>query len=179
MKQRVILAMAIIMNPRILILDEPTSSLDVSVQAQVLNLLKTLKEERGMSMIFITHDIAVASEICDRIIVTYGGEHVETGAADKILPHPQHPYTQGLISSIPRLHDPTMPLFLPGAPPDLDNPPSGCRFHPRCSYAFEPCSQDSPPWFPINKNQSTRCWLYSPNHRKLSKSTQPGELKQA
>ena len=179
MKQRVMLAMAIIMNPRILILDEPTSSLDVSIQAQVLNLLKTLKEERGMSMIFITHDIAVASEICDKIIVTYGGEQVEAGAADKILTGPQHPYTRGLISSIPKLHDPTMPLFLPGDPPELDQPPAGCRFHPRCSFIFEPCSENSPPWFQIKEDQSARCWLYHPNQNQLLKSSKPKDLRHA
>lgn len=160
MKQRVVIAMALIMDPRILILDEPTSALDVSVQAQVMNLLKRLKRERGLSMLFITHDIALASDICDRIVVAYAGEHVETGTAEEILLRPKHPYTQKLIASIPRLHDPRQPEFLPGLPPDLVDPPSGCRFHPRCPHVFEPCPLHSPTAFKVGDQQLARCWLY-------------------
>jgi oligopeptide/dipeptide ABC transporter ATP-binding protein len=162
MKQRAVLAMALIMEPQLLILDEPTSALDVSVQAQVMNLLKQLKRDRGMAMLFITHDIALASDICDRIIVAYGGEHVESGTVEAVLSHPQHPYTQKLIASIPRLHDPTRPEFLPGDPPDLVQPPSGCRFHPRCSFAFAPCDRDAPPRFQVGEDQAANCWLYDP-----------------
>ncbi len=160
MKQRVSIAMALMMEPAILILDEPTSALDVSVQAQVMNLLKSLKASRGLSMLFITHDIALASDLCDRIVVAYGGEHVEVGGADEVIVEPKHPYTQKLIASIPRLHDRARPDFLAGTPPDLVEPPSGCRFHPRCPYAFEPCPTDVPPAFPIAKGQTARCWLY-------------------
>ena len=162
MKQRVVLAMALIMDPQVLIMDEPTSALDVSIQAQVLNLLKRLKRERGLAMVFITHDIAVASDICDRIVVAYGGEQVESGTTEEVLSNPKHPYTQKLIASIPRLHNPVMPEFLPGDPPDLSQPPSGCRFHPRCPYAFEPCDKEPPPWFPVAGEQAARCWLYGP-----------------
>ena len=161
MKQRVVLAMALIMEPQILILDEPTSALDVSIQAQVLNLLKRLKRQRGMAMIFITHDIAVASDICDRIVVAYGGEQVESGTAEQVLTNPKHPYTQKLIASIPRLHNPAMPEFLPGAPPDLSQPPTGCRFHPRCPFAFDRCDKEAPPWFQVEDEQAARCWLYA------------------
>ena len=160
MKQRVAIAMALMMEPALLILDEPTSALDVSVQAQVMNLLKGLKASQGLSMLFITHDIALASDLCDRIVVAYGGEHVEAGGADEVIVAPKHPYTQKLIASIPRLHSSTRPEFLAGTPPDLVEPPSGCRFHPRCPYAFEPCPTDVPPAFPIAAGQTVRCWLY-------------------
>jgi len=160
MKQRVGIAMALVMEPRILILDEPTSALDVSVQAQVMNLLKRLKREAGLAMLFITHDIALASDLCDRIVVAYGGEHVEWGSADDVIPRPQHPYTQKLIGSIPRLRGEAQPEFLHGAPPDLVEPPPGCRFHPRCPRAFAPCAQRSPPAFRVGEGQYARCWLY-------------------
>ena len=161
MKQRVVIAMALVMEPRMLILDEPTSALDVSVQAQVMNLLKGLKRDRGISMLFITHDIALASDLCDRVVVAYAGEHVEAGTSEEVLTDPKHPYTQKLIASIPRLHEPTQPEFLAGQPPDLLNPPSGCRFHPRCPYAFEPCAKESPPEFQVGASQTARCWLYA------------------
>ena len=162
MKQRAVLAMALMMDPRILILDEPTSALDVSVQAQVMNLLKRLKADRRMAMLFITHDIALASDICDRIVVAYAGEHVESGSLEEVLTHPQHPYTQRLLASVPRLHDPTQPEFLPGSSPDLTAPPTGCRFHPRCPSAFEPCDAQTPPWFETGGTQRARCWLHGP-----------------
>ena len=171
MKQRVVLAMALIMEPQVLILDEPTSALDVSIQAQVMNLLKRLKRERGMGMIFITHDIAVASDICDRIVVAYGGEQVEAGTSEQVLTNPKHPYTQKLIASIPRLHNTAMPEFLPGAPPDLSQPPAGCRFHPRCPVAFDPCAKETPPWFQIDRTQAARCWLYGTSPPPTAKDT--------
>ncbi len=161
MKQRVAIAMALVMSPQMLILDEPTSALDVSVQAQVMNLLKRLKRDRGLSMLFITHDIALASDICDRILVAYAGEHVEAGSIEQVLTEPKHPYTQKLISSIPRLHDQTKPDFLSGQPPNMAEPPSGCRFHPRCPRAFEPCSEKPPPEFVVAEGHTVRCWLYA------------------
>ena len=161
MKQRVGMSMALVMSPKLVILDEPTSALDVSVQAQVMNLLKRLKESQGLSMVFITHDIALASDLCDRIVVAYGGEHVESGSADSVIPEPKHPYTQKLIASIPSLHDTTQPEFLPGQPPDLVEPPPGCRFHPRCPYRFEPCDQTPPPAVALSEGHVARCWLYA------------------
>jgi oligopeptide/dipeptide ABC transporter ATP-binding protein len=160
MKQRVIIAMALIMDPKVLILDEPTSALDVSVQAQVMNLLKRLKQERRLTMVFITHDIALASDLCDRLTVAYAGEHVETGPIDRVLLAPQHPYTQKLVASIPRLHDPVQPGFLQGTPPDMVAPPPGCRFHPRCSHRFDPCDKLSPPGFVVGEGHTARCWLH-------------------
>lgn len=160
MKQRVVIAMALIMNPDLVILDEPTSALDVSVQAQIMNLLKRLKREMGISMIFITHDIALASDVCDRMAVMYGGEIVELGNAEQILLTPKHPYTQLLLASIPRLRGDERPAFIPGAPPDLLSPPSGCRFHPRCPYIFEPCRGEHPILFKVGEGHTARCFLH-------------------
>jgi oligopeptide/dipeptide ABC transporter ATP-binding protein len=160
MKQRVMIAMALTHDPRLLILDEPTSALDVSIQAQIMNLLKDLKRERGISMLFITHDLALASDLCDRIAVVYAGQVREWGTADDVLGHPHDPYTRGLLGSIPSLHRAQMPTFLPGAPPDPHAPPPGCRFQPRCPSAFEPCAVTPPPLREVRPGQQARCWLY-------------------
>lgn len=158
-RQRVVIATALVMNPDLLILDEPTSALDVSVQAQIMNLLKDLKEDPGISMIFITHDIGLASDLCDSIAVTYAGQQVEFGPADRVLVEPHHPYSSLLLQSLPRLHDPVPPTPMPGEPPDLANPPTGCRFHPRCPYMFEPCPTIVPPEYPIGDGGHARCFL--------------------
>lgn len=158
-RQRVVIATALIMNPELLILDEPTSALDVSVQAQIMNLLKDLKEDPGISMIFITHDIGLASDLCDSIAVAYAGQQVEFGPADRVLVEPRHPYSSLLLSSLPRLHDPEPPVPMPGEPPDLSDPPPGCRFHPRCPYAFDPCFKIMPAEYPIDDGGQARCFL--------------------
>jgi len=162
-RQRVVIATALVMNPDLLILDEPTSALDVSVQAQIMNLLKDLKEDPGISMIFITHDIGLASDLCDSIAVAYAGQHVEYGPADRVLVEPHHPYSSLLLSSLPRLHDPEPPTPMPGEPPDLTNPPNGCRFHPRCPYVFDPCPKILPPEYPIGDGGHARCFLNDPD----------------
>ena len=159
MKQRALIAMALIMDPPVLVLDEPTSALDVSVQAQIMDILKGLKASRGLATLFITHDIALASDLCDTIAVMYAGELAEYGPADEVLLSPQLPYTELLLASIPRLRSDTPPEFIRGAPPDLAHPPSGCRFHPRCPYAFEPCPVKVPPPFVVGKGHYARCWL--------------------
>jgi len=159
MKQRAIIAMALTLNPDIIILDEPTSALDVSIQAQIMNLLKSLKRKLGISMIFITHDIALASDICDEFGVMYAGEIVELGSAEQVLLSPKHPYTQKLLNSIPRLRSDRIPEFIPGSPPDLVNPPPGCRFHPRCQYVMDKCSTENPPKTLVN-NGFVKCWIY-------------------
>ncbi|MEZ4598110.1 MAG: ABC transporter ATP-binding protein, partial [Chloroflexota bacterium] len=128
MRQRVMIAMALTHDPPLVILDEPTSALDVSVQAQIMNLLKELKWERGISMLFITHDLALASDLCDRIMVVYAGQVREDGPADSVLALPRDPYTQGLLASLPSLHDDVPPRPLAGSPPDPVAPPLGCRF---------------------------------------------------
>ena len=158
-KQRVVIAMSLVMSPDIIILDEPTSALDVSIQAQIMNLLKQLKKEKNISMIFITHDIALASDLCDRLAVMYAGEIVELGSAEDILLSPKHPYSEKLIASVPRLREDYPVEFIPGAPPDLVNPPSGCKFHPRCHKRIDKCDKDVPPYFMVNGHQ-VKCWLY-------------------
>lgn len=158
-KQRVVIATALVLDPDLLILDEPTSALDVSIQAQIMNLLKDLKEDPGISMIFITHDIGLASDLCDLIAVAYAGQHVEFGTAERVLVNPDHPYTQLLLASLPRLHAAERPLAMPGNPPDLTNIPSGCRFHPRCPYVFDPCLTKVPPELRMADRGHARCWL--------------------
>ncbi|MEM4576342.1 MAG: ABC transporter ATP-binding protein [Candidatus Nezhaarchaeales archaeon] len=166
MKQRAAIAMALTLNPEVVILDEPTSALDVSIQAQIMNLLKNLKKELGLSMIFITHDIALASDICDKIGVMYAGQIVELSSSEGVLLNPKHPYTQKLISSIPRLREEKMPEFIPGAPPDLINPPPGCRFHPRCPYSDgKRCAREEPEMIEIKDGHFVKCWLYNGGSR--------------
>lgn len=160
MKQRVIIAMALILNPPLVILDEPTSALDVSIQAQIMNLLKRLKKEEHISMIFITHDIALASDISDKIAVMYGGRIAEFGTAEQVLLTPKHPYTQKLLASIPRLRTHVKLDYIPGAPPDLVNPPKGCNFHPRCHKVMEICREKDPPSFELEGGHIVQCWLY-------------------
>jgi oligopeptide/dipeptide ABC transporter ATP-binding protein len=157
MKQRVMIAMALTHDPPLLILDEPTSALDVSIQAQIMNLLKELKRERGIAMLFITHDLALASDLCDRIAVVYAGQLRELGAAEDVLADARDPYTQRLMASIPRLHGDAAPGFLPGAPPDLRTPPAGCRFRARCPVAFERCAEP-PPLVEVSPGHAARCW---------------------
>jgi oligopeptide/dipeptide ABC transporter ATP-binding protein len=157
-KQRVVIATALVLDPDLLILDEPTSALDVSVQAQIMDLLKDLKEDPGISMLFITHDIGLASDLCDTIAVAYAGEHVEYGPADRVLVAPRHPYTQLLLASLPRLHGGERPRPMPGEPPDATALPAGCRFHPRCPYRFGACDRHPPP-LPIDDAGQARCWL--------------------
>ena len=160
-KQRAVIATALALNPDLLILDEPTSALDVSVQAQILDLLKDLKADPGIAMIFITHDIALASDLCDQIAVAYAGEHVEIGPAERVLLAPRHPYTALLLESLPKLRGDAVPLPMPGSPPDPANLPHGCRFHPRCPLRFDACD-DHPPPIPLSDGGHARCWLTDP-----------------
>ena len=157
-RQRIGIATALALDPDVLILDEPTSALDVSVQAQIMNLLKDLKEDPGISMLFITHDIGLASDLCDRIAVTYAGEQMELGPAERVLVEPYHPYSQLLLASLPRLHSDVPPLPMPGDPPDLTALPEGCRFRPRCPYAWEYCFNHPPP-IALPDGGHARCWL--------------------
>ncbi len=144
-KQRVIIATSLLLEPDVLIADEPTTSLDVVVEAQIMNLLKRLKKELGISMIFITHDLSILSEVSNKLSIMYAGKFAELGDADKIYNNPKHPYTEKLLASIPRLHKDVERLErIPGAPPNLVAPPSGCRFHPRCPYAEEVCQEEVP-----------------------------------
>jgi len=159
-KQRVFIAMALALNPDIVICDEPTTALDVVVQAQIINLLKRLQHELKMSMIFITHDLSVISAIADKVAVMYAGKIVERGSLKEVFSEPYHPYTQGLLKSVPKIKNPEKIIWIPGLPPDLINPPKGCRFHPRCSRAMDICREKEPPTVSIGKNRYVACWLY-------------------
>jgi len=156
MKQRVIIAMALILKPKFVIADEPTTALDVLIQAQIMNLLKKLKKN-GMSFMMITHDLAVLSEIADKIGIMYGGQMVEFGSSKEIYKNPKHPYTQGLLESIPTLNG-NIPKYIPGTPPSLLDPPTECRFIERCPLAIEKCKK-LPPKFKTDTGY-VRCWLY-------------------
>jgi len=159
MKQRVVIATALLMKPDIIIADEPTTALDVLVQAQIINLLKTLKKENGLMIILITHDLGIISEIADKIAIMYAGQLVEIGRASEIYENPKHPYTQALISAIPTIqHNSKRLEFIKGNPPDLTRPAPGCRFYERCPHAMEICKQDPPEV--ATETGFTRCWLY-------------------
>ncbi|NAZ26899.1 MAG: ATP-binding cassette domain-containing protein [Thermogladius sp.] len=162
MKQRVVIAMALALRPSLVIADEPTTALDVVVQAQIMNLLKSLQRELKMSIILITHDMSLIAEIADKVAIMYAGKIVEIGSSDRVFNNPLHPYTRALINSIPSLRKELKKLeFIPGVPPDLIQPPPGCRFHPRCKYVFEPCSKEEPPMVEVEPGHFVSCWLYS------------------
>ncbi|MCY0868179.1 MAG: ABC transporter ATP-binding protein [Desulfurococcus sp.] len=161
MKQRIVIAMALLLNPPVVIADEPTTALDVVVQAQIINLLKRLKKELGISIIFISHDLSIIAEVADKIAVMYGGEIVEYGPSEAVFNNPLHPYTIGLLGSIPRLRGELKDLtWIPGFPPDLANPPPGCRFAPRCPRVFEKCGE-KPPVIEVEPGHYVKCWLYA------------------
>lgn len=161
MKQRVVIAMSLITRPRIIILDEPTSALDVITQANIMNLLKKLKNELELSYIFITHDIALSSELADKVAVMYAGEIVEIADAEDFFTKPSHPYAQRLIGSVPTLRTDKTLEYIPGTPPSLIDPPQGCRFHPRCPHAFDRCKKDRPISFDLGEGHYVKCWLYT------------------
>ncbi|WP_069808398.1 ABC transporter ATP-binding protein [Vulcanisaeta thermophila] len=170
MKQRVIIAMAIMAHPRIVILDEPTSALDVMTQANIMNLLKKLKWEYKLSYIFITHDLALASELADSVAIMYAGKIIEIGSAEDVYGDPRHPYTQGLIASVPTLRTDKKLSFIPGEVPSLISPPPGCRFHPRCPFYKDRndlkglCDTEIPIYLKIagkgTRDHLVACWLY-------------------
>jgi peptide/nickel transport system ATP-binding protein len=161
MKQRVVIATALFLEPEVVICDEPTTALDTVVQAQIINLMKKLKKKLGLSMIFITHDLATEAEVADRVLIMYGGKLMETGTNADIYGKQglSHPYTEKLLGAIPRLHEKVRKLaFIPGSPVDLVNPPAGCRFHPRCPYAFDKCKKEAPPLTELNDEHWGACW---------------------
>lgn len=162
MRQRVMIAMALSCRPSLLIADEPTTALDVTIQAQILDLINDLKKEANMSVIMITHDLGVVAEVCTRVVVMYLGQIIEEADVETLFNKPLHPYTKGLIKSIPKIDgDRTQKLHLiPGTVPSLSNVPQGCRFAPRCVFADEKCLKDSPILEPVSTGQSVRCWHY-------------------
>jgi peptide/nickel transport system ATP-binding protein len=162
MKQRTLIALSLIMNPEILIADEPTTALDVVSQRGVMNILRDLKDQRGTSIILITHDMAVQAELSDRMAIMYAGKIVEVGPTEEIYNEPLHPYTRLLIESIPSLGDKKPRKSIEGIPPDLVNPPKGCRFHPRCPFYIPgKCDTQEPMLIQISGGRGVACLLYS------------------
>jgi oligopeptide/dipeptide ABC transporter ATP-binding protein len=156
-------AMAIAAPPRLLIADEPTTSLDLTIQAQYLALLDELQRRHGLAMIFITHNLGIVSRICDRVAVMYAGRIVEMGPVRQIFTGPAHPYTQALLESIPRLGTRVERLTaIEGQPPDLAHLPGGCAFAPRCPKAMDRCRAEAPPELAVGPGHTTRCWLHAP-----------------
>lgn len=165
MKQRVMIAMALACNPKIVIGDEPTTALDVMVQAQILNLLEKLRKELKMGLILITHDLSILGETCDRIAVMYAGKIMETGTIEDIFENPQHPYTKKLISCFPDISgEKVIPEGIKGTPPNMLEPPSGCTFHPRCDFACEKCKTTIPAQKKIGEKHIVACHLMEANH---------------
>lgn len=159
MRQRAVIAMALSCEPKLIIADEPTTALDVIVQAQILEELKEIQEDLGLSILYISHDMAVIAQVTDTIGVMYAGKLVEFGSTEDVFHRPRHPYSYLLLSSIPSVTGPRRrPVSLEGTPPNLLAPPTGCRFHPRCPWATEQCRTEEPPMMPIGPSQWAACW---------------------
>jgi oligopeptide/dipeptide ABC transporter ATP-binding protein len=157
MRQRVVIAIALACKPRLLLCDEPTTALDVTIQDQVLALLSELQLEQAFAVLYVSHDLAVVSTVCDKLAVMYGGRILETGQIPEVFHHPKHPYTAGLLAAIPDFDRVGVLSAIPGAPPNLVSPPAGCRFRPRCRYAQEDCGSGSFALLPIGNEGSTAC----------------------
>ena len=161
MRQRVMISIALACEPQILIADEPTTALDVTIQAQILDLMKALQKKVNTSIIIITHNLGVVSSIADRVLVMYGGRFVEAGDLDEVFYDMKHPYTQGLMDSIPNLQLNDQKLYsIPGTPPDLISPPKGCPFAARCASCLRVCQQYQPPEYSFTESHRASCWLY-------------------
>lgn len=159
-RQRVMIAMALVCKPKILIADEPTTALDVTIQAQILDLMENLKQKTGTSILFITHDLGVVAEVCDDVVVMYSGRVVEKGDVRSIFASPSHPYTKGLLASIPKLGECAEELeSIPGNVPNPKYMPQGCKFAPRCSCAFDKCRGEEPGFYDVGEGHMSRCWL--------------------
>jgi oligopeptide/dipeptide ABC transporter ATP-binding protein len=159
MRQRVVGAIALSGGPDLIIADEPTTNLDVTIQAQYLSLLKDLQRRTGVALLFVTHNLGIVARMCDRVAVMYAGRIVEQGPVRDLFKAPRHPYTQALLSSIPRLGTKEPLYAIPGQPPDLSEPPSGCAFHPRCPHAWEQCRIEEPPETSAAPHHLARCWM--------------------
>ncbi|PAV31462.1 peptide ABC transporter ATP-binding protein [Virgibacillus profundi] len=160
MRQRAMIAIALACNPKVLIADEPTTALDVTIQAQILDLMRDLQQKTGTAIILITHDLGVVANAASRVAVMYGGKIVETGNVDEIFYNPKHPYTWGLLSSMPKINNGEEELqAIPGSPPDLADPPKGCPFVARCPYAMKLCENHMPEYTNLSDTQKTACWL--------------------
>ena len=172
MRQRVVIAIALSCNPDLLICDEPTTALDVTIQAQILELMKKLQKTNQMGIIFITHNLGVVAEICDKVSVMYAGKMVEQGPVDDIFYAPGHPYTRGLLRSMPRVDADSYERLIPieGTPVDMLNPPEGCPFAPRCESAMKICLQKMPPYVELGENHRAACWLCVQDQIKAQKA---------
>ena len=161
MRQRVMIAIALSCEPSVILCDEPTTALDVTIQDQILRLLSRLCRESGTSLVFVTHDLPVVAQVCDQLAVMYAGQIVERGPVREVLTRPCHPYTLGLVRSAPDVdHVRSSLLAIPGSPPSLISPPTGCRFHPRCSFAEQDCETTMPPLSPLGAGRATACLHY-------------------
>ncbi|MEM6674845.1 MAG: ABC transporter ATP-binding protein [Planctomycetota bacterium] len=160
MRQRVMIAMALLCRPKVLLADEPTTALDVTIQAQILELMKSLQRDHGTAIVLVTHDLGVVAGMSDRVNVMYAGKLVETADALGLFSEPRHPYTRGLLGSVPRLTgNPNVELeSIPGSPPDLADLPPGCAFHPRCAHRVDRCESDAPPLYPVGDSRRTACF---------------------
>ncbi len=165
LRQRVMIAMALSCNPNLLIADEPTTALDVTIEAQILELMQELQDEFKMSILFITHDLEVIGEMCERVMVMYTGTVVEKAEIEDIFYNNKHPYTRGLLKSIPKIGEHRRLTPIEGSVPELKNLPDGCNFEPRCPESMDICVNQEPPTFIISKNQKAKCWLYRNNDR--------------
>jgi oligopeptide/dipeptide ABC transporter ATP-binding protein len=161
MRQRMMIAMAMACSPALILADEPTTALDVTIQAQILELMRGLSRKLGVAMVMITHNLGVVARYADRVNVMYAGRIVERGTAREIYADPRHPYTLGLLRSVPRLDEPRRAKLLPiqGQPPDLSRLPPGCAFQPRCQYAIERCLREAPPLEPVSPGHVSACWV--------------------
>lgn len=169
MRQRVVIAIALALRPPLLFMDEPTTALDVVVQKEILQQIAELKEKLGFSILFITHDLSLMLEFCDKVGILYAGKLCELAPAQQLFAAPRHPYTQGLMSSFPSLHGPKERREgIPGSPPDLRSPPPGCRFHPRCAHRVPLCSEQVPPLISLGPTHQGACHLAAPDQEKLS-----------
>lgn len=177
MRQRVMIAMSLICEPKLVIADEPTTALDVTIQAQILDLMKDLKEKLDTSIILITHDLGVVADLCSRINVMYGGIIVEEGTTEDIFYRGKHPYTWGLLRSVPNPKSTLKEKLIPieGYPPDLLNPPVGCPFTARCDYAMKICKEKQPPLFEVSENHKAACWLCHKDAPKVNSPIKKGE----
>lgn len=177
MRQRAMIAMAMICHPKLLIADEPTTALDVTIQAQILELMKDLQKQTGMAIIFITHNLGVVAEICDKVTVMYAGHIMEQGKVDDIFYNPAHPYTKGLLRSMPNLAEEERARLIPieGTPVDLLDPPKGCSFGPRCEHCMKICLNNQPPMVDVGDGHLSACWL----HVKAMKEQKAGKEEKA
>lgn len=170
MRQRVMIAMAMSCDPELLIADEPTTALDVTIQAQILDLMRNLNEKEDTAILLITHDLGVVAEICDSVVVMYAGQVVEAGTTREILKNPQHPYSQGLMKSLPKIHEREQKLYsIPGVVPKPKLERKGCNFAPRCEFAFDRCFHENPELYPLGENRQSRCFLHDDKEGEIEK----------